>query len=191
MKKIVSTIFLGIFLGTSIQSCNPTKVVVNREVDTQKDGKMLLGIQKKAQFLKAPYSDWYNKEHAEYAVDKQSVAELKKKKLSTYSITVFMGTWCDDSEREFPRLMKILEELKYPEQRLKIIALNRKKEAPSGEEGQYNIQKVPTIIVSRYGKEIGRIIEAPQSGWLEKDLLEIIKKNRSSNKTYLETNAKK
>ena len=81
--------------------------------------------------------------------------------------------------------MKILEELKYPEQKLTIIAVNRKKESPSGEEGVYNIQKVPTIILKKYGKEIGRIVESPKSGYLERDLLEIIKKNNSSIKDLL------
>ena len=64
-------------------------------------------------------------------------------------------------------------------------AVNRKKEAPSGEEGPFNIQKVPTIIVQKYGKEIGRIIESPQSGYLEKDLVEILKKDDSSFKDLL------
>ena len=71
--------------------------------------------------------------------------------------------------------MKILDEVKFPENRLTIIAVNRKKEAPNGEEGLYNIQRVPTIIVKKYGKEIGRIIEYPKSGFLERDLLDIIK----------------
>lgn len=180
MRNFFSTLFIAATLTGTIVSCDSQKVVVNREVDTQKDGKMLLGTQTKAQLAKEPYSEWYSKEHDEYAIDQASVDELKKKKFSTYSLTVFMGTWCDDSHREIPRLMKILEALNYPEQKLRIIAVNRKKESPSGEEGQYNIQKVPTIIVSKYGKELGRIIEMPKSGWLEKDLLEIVNKSNSS-----------
>ena len=96
-----------------------------------------------------------------------------------------MGTWCEDSHREVPRLFKILEAANYPENRVTMIAVNRKKEAPSGEEGPFNIQKVPTIIVQKYGKEIGRIIESPQSGYLEKDLVEILKKDDSSFKDLL------
>ena len=63
---------------------------------------------------------------------------------------------------------------------VKIVAVNRKKESPTGEEVKYNIQKVPTIIVERYGKEIGRIIEMPASGYIERDLVEILKKNNHS-----------
>ncbi len=185
MKKLIKTIFAASSILLILSSCESRKVVVNREVDTTKDGKMLLGTQTKSQLLKEPYNDWYVKEHDEYAIDQNSVAELKKEKLNSYAITLVLGTWCDDSHREVPRFMKILEELKYPEQKLTIIAVNRKKESPSGEEGVYNIQKVPTIILKKYGKEIGRIVESPKSGYLERDLLEIIKKNNSSIKDLL------
>ena len=169
----------------TLQSCKAQKVVVNREVETTNDGKMLLGIQTKDQLLKSPYSDWYLKEHDEYTIDKKNVEELKKEKLSSYKMIVVLGTWCDDSHREVPRLMKILESINFPEQKLTIIAVNRKKEAPGGEEGIYNIQRVPTIIVQKYGKEIGRIIEYPASGYLERDLLEIVRKDNTSIKDLI------
>ena len=96
-----------------------------------------------------------------------------------------MGTWCEDSHREVPRFFKILEAVGHPESKLTMIAVNRKKEAPNGEEGPLNIQRVPTIIVQKYGKEIGRIIESPSTGYLERDLLEILKKDNSSLKDLI------
>ena len=180
MKKIVTTFIMATGLLFVAQSCGAQKVVVNREVDSTTDGKMLLGAQTISQFEKAPYTDWYSKEKEEYQMNAEAIEGLKKEKFKTYTITVFLGTWCEDSHREFPRFMKILQATDYPENKLTIIAVNRKKESPSGEEGLYNIQRVPTFIVSKYGKEIGRIIEFPTSGFLEKDLLEIIKKDNSS-----------
>lgn len=180
MKKIIKSLFAAATILLVAQSCEAQKVVVNREVDTTNDGKMLLGTQTKSQLLKEPYSSWYTKEHDEYTLDEATVAQLKKEKLNSYNITLVMGTWCEDSHREVPRLMKLLETLKYPEQKLNIIAVNRKKESPSGEEGIYNIQRVPTIIVQKYGKEIGRIVETPKTFYVEKDLLEIIKKDNST-----------
>lgn len=180
MKKFITNLVAvsGLFLAT--QQLSAQKVVVNREVDTEKDGKMLLGHQLKEQFLKAPYADWYVKEHDEYALDQKAISELKKERLGSYDIIVFMGTWCEDSHRDIPRLMKILEEVGFPESKLTIIAVNRKKESPTGDESLYNIQKVPTIILKRYGKEAGRIIEMPTSGYIERDMVEILKKNDSS-----------
>lgn len=180
MRKIFSTIIIlsGILLFT--QSCSAQDVVVNREVDSTTDGKMLLGTQTLSQFEKEPYNSWYKPEFDEYAIHQETLDALKKEKFNSYSITVFLGTWCGDSHRDFPRFMKIAEALKYPENKLTIIAVNRKKESPAGEEAKFNIQRVPTFIVSKYGKEIGRIVEFSKSGYLEKDLLEIIQKDDSS-----------
>ncbi|KIC62963.1 TlpA family protein disulfide reductase [Chryseobacterium taiwanense] len=180
MKKLITNVAVISCLAFTAQQFNAQKVVVNREVETTNDGKMLLGHQLKDQFLKAPYADWYVKEHDEYAMDQKAINDLKKDKINSYNIIVFMGTWCEDSHRDFPRLMKILEEVKYPDNKLTIIAVNRKKESPTGDEGLYNIQKVPTIIVEKYGKEIGRIIEMPTTGYIERDLVNILKKDDQS-----------
>lgn len=180
MKKVITRIIALSVLAISLQEFNAQKLVVNREVETTADGKMLLGHQLKDQFTKAPYADWYQKEFNEYALDQKAVSELRKDKFNSYNLIVFMGTWCEDSHRDFPRLMKILDELKYPDSRLTIIAVNRKKESPTGDEVKYNIQKVPTIIVEKYGKEIGRIIEMPTTGYIERDLVEILKKDDRS-----------
>ncbi|WP_312992089.1 TlpA family protein disulfide reductase [Chryseobacterium flavum] len=180
MKKFITNIVALSSIFLAVQQFSAQKTVVNREVETQNDGKMLLGHQLKEQFLKAPYSDWYVKEHDEYALDQKAIGELRKERLNSYNIIAFIGTWCEDSHRDFPRLMKILEEVGFPESKLTIIAVNRKKESPSGDEGLYNIQKVPTIILQRYGKEAGRIVEMPTTGYIERDLVEILKKNDSS-----------
>ena len=185
MRNFTKIIFTATTMFLGLQSCESQKIVINREVETTNDGKMLLGHQTKNQLLQEPYSEWYVKEYDEYALDQKTITELKKLKLSSYNITMVMGTWCEDSHREVPRFFKILEELKYPDAKLKMIAVNRKKEAPNGEEGPLNIQRVPTIIVEKYGKEIGRIIESPSTGYLERDLLQILKKDTSSLKDLI------
>ena len=179
MRKF-STLILATVLSLTSVMCSSQKTVVNREVESNTDGKMLLGPQTKSQLLKAPYSEWYNPEFDGYTVDEKAIAELKKEKLSSYNLTVVMGTWCGDSHRHVPRLMKILEKVNFPENKLTIIGVNRKKESPGGEEGPLNIQFVPTIIVEKYGKEIGRIVENPSSGYIERDLVEILKKDNST-----------
>ena len=180
MKKNITRIIIVLSFAFANQQLNAQKVIVNREVETTNDGKMLLGHQLKDQFVKEPYSEWYTKEFNEYALDQKAVGELKKNKINSYNLIVFIGTWCEDSHRDFPRLMKILEEVNYPDSKLTIIAVNRKKESPTGDEVRYNVQKVPTIIVEKYGKEIGRIIEMPTTGYVERDLVEILKKDDQS-----------
>lgn len=173
MKKniLYSLSIIGLF---ALTSCETQTVVMNREVDTLNDGKMLLGVQSVSQLKNAPYSEWYHTEYKQYTPKADILAQLKKEKLNSYQIKVFMGTWCSDSHREVPRLIKILEMEGYPMDRIILVGVNRKKESPSGEESLYNIQRVPTIIFSKYGKEVGRIIETPKSASLEEDMLKII-----------------
>lgn len=187
MRKFITLAALSAGFLLSTQSCETQKVIINREVESTSDGKMLLGQQSADQFSKAPYSEWYAPEYSTYTVDQASVDALKKEKFNTYTITAVVGTWCEDSHREFPRLIKILETLNYPMDKMTVIAVNRKKESPSGEEGRLNIQKVPTIIISKYGKEVGRIIEFPKTGWLEKDMLEIVRTHDTSIKDLLKS----
>jgi len=90
-----------------------------------------------------------------------------------HRVTVFVGTWCEDSKREFPRLMKILDQAKFPRDRIDIFAVNRKKESFYGEELKYSIKKVPVFIIYRFEVEKGRIIESPKES-LEIDILNIL-----------------
>lgn len=179
MKKNIIKLAFAAVLFAGLQSCEAQKVVVNRQVESSNDGSMLLGTQTADQFTKEPFSSWYTPQYDNYQIDQEALAGLKKEKLNSYQIVVFLGTWCGDSHRDFPRLMKILDATKFPQSKLTIIAVNRKKESPNGEEGIYNISRVPTIIVKKYGKEIGRIVEHTQSGFIEKDLLQILQKDNS------------
>lgn len=184
MKKKFFTISLSAaFLG-GIISCNAQKTDPGTEISTQEDGKMLLGNHEVTKFVSPPYNTWFSPEYANYKTDTKSIEELKKSKLDHYNLTIFVGTWCEDSHREFPRLMKILDEIGYPSENLNIIALDRDKKSPNKEEFNQNIERIPTIIVSKKFdnkgniikdlKELGRIVEFPESGWLERDLLKII-----------------
>lgn len=183
MKKTILYTLLTFSLISTTQSCFAQKVVVNREVETQTGDKMLLGAQTLDQFSKEPYASWFDEGKNSYKLEESTISELKKQKLASYNLVVFVGTWCGDSHREFPRLIKILENTNYNTKKMQIIGVNRKKESPNGEEGLYNVHFVPTIIVKKYGKEIGRITEMPSTGYLERDLLNILKKD--DNKSIL------
>lgn len=186
MKKIGIKVFWAAAFMVALHSCETNKVIVNREVNSKADGKMLLGTQSLDQLTKEPYSEWYHQEYDKYNTDSQALAELKKKKLNSYQIVAFMGTWCEDSHMYIPQLIKVLDQLKYPKSKLTLIAVNRKYESPAGEEGLYNIQKVPTIIIKRNGKEIGRMKEYPETGVLERDLVQILNKDERSIKNIFD-----
>ena len=88
-------------------------------------------------------------------------------------VVVFLGTWCSDSKREVPRFLRIADEVGMDQSRYTLYALDRKKSSPEGTEKAYAVERVPTFIFLRGGKEIGRIVESPRTT-LEGDILTIL-----------------
>lgn len=148
----------------------------NQEI-VQEDGKPFLVGKINLDGLRSqPYQKWYLQGHQNYSVD-STMVNLFKEKLSGYTITLFLGTWCGDSKRETPRFVKILEAAEFPMDQLQIIALDRRREhykkSPTGEEKGLNIIKVPTMVFYKNGKEVNRIVERPMEN-LEEDIAQIV-----------------
>ena len=120
---------------------------------------------------KSPKTYWFNENFENYTVEK--INRDNYSELYNYDIEIFMNTLCHDSQREIPRLIKILKELNFPENKLKIILLNPNKESKMGYEVNKNITNTPTIIFNLDNIEINRIVEFPKES-LESDILKIL-----------------
>lgn len=118
-------------------------------------------------------SGWFNFEYDSYEVDTETLEDIKTLELENVSIKLVLGTWCSDSQREVPRLIKILNDLDFNMQQMEIICVNSKKEAELTNVFELEIEYVPTIIIYKDKIEIGRIIEAPAES-IEKDLVNIL-----------------
>jgi thiol-disulfide isomerase/thioredoxin len=141
----------------------------------QKSGKpMLVGICDREAFKDTSFAWWYNSEYENYNLDKETLAHVNIDN-EFHSITIVMGTWCSDSRREVPRFYKILDSLNFPSAKVKLIMVDRKKEAAGIDISPFNIELVPTMIFYNDGLEVGRIIETPKET-LEKDLEGILVK---------------
>ena len=93
---------------------------------------------------------------------------------SSIHVEVFFGVWCHDSEREVPRLLKLLNHNSSVTKNL--IALDYQKSEPNGSAKQKAVKYTPTIILYKNNKEIGRIIERPNKS-LVADMDEMIQLN--------------
>ena len=78
-------------------------------------------------------------------------------------VLVFFGTWCHDSERAVPRLLKLLEAEGLSEETLTLIALDYRKREPEGRAARFKVRYTPTAIFMRDGVEVGRIVERPNT----------------------------
>ena len=133
---------------------------------------MLTGPAERRELQTGSFGSWFNPNYSEYSVDQSLVEELKPL-LQDVDITLFMGTWCGDSKRETPRIYKILDAAGKT-QDIELITVDRAKTTPQGLEEGKDIKRVPTLILSKDGKELGRIVEYPIES-LEADMLKILK----------------
>lgn len=134
---------------------------------------ILLGYCNKEGFASDDFNYWFQDEYKHYPVDKETLELLDSDIFSLLQIKMVMGTWCEDSQREIPRIIKILEYLDYNLENLTVIGVDKNKNAEGTEVDQLNIELVPTIIFYFDDNEIGRIIESPSES-LEKDIKNII-----------------
>ncbi len=137
---------------------------------------VLLGVQPRQAFEQPPFKWWFDSTYRNYSAESAVTSRLS----STWTnerVDVFMGTWCGDSRREVPRLLKVLDEAGIAPQNIRIICTKSgnpgHKTSPGREEQGLYIFRVPTVIVYRQNKELGRIVESPVQS-LEKDLLTIV-----------------
>ena len=107
-----------------------------------------------------------------YSPQQALIADIKKID-SKVDLVMFVGTWCPDSQKEAPKILKILEVANNPNLSITIYGLDRDKKDPQGLAQEHKIQKVPTTIFFRDGKELGRIVEYPQKS-PEEDFLDIV-----------------
>ena len=170
--KIINLLLL---LLTSISLAQTNS---NLMTDT-KGRQVLWGSFDFADLTQPQFIDWYQKGYDNYTPDAKTVKNLKET-ISDYQIKVFMGTWCGDSKREIPRLIKLFGALNMPKENVQMIAVRGDgefyKQGPNGETLGRNIHRVPTIIISKNGQEVNRIVEDPVVS-LEADLLTIIEGN--------------
>lgn len=176
MRKFASIVLVVLFFI----SCEGP-YIFNRVVHLKDGNQMLLGGVDRTAFEKAPFSDWYLEAYEAYSVDQQYVKTIKKN-IKNYRVEVFLGTWDEDSRLRYPEFMKILDEVKFPKQRLLTYAVNTSKKSFYSEESGKGIDALPVFIFYQGKKEVGRIVGAATSGSLEEDIVRIV------DKAYLNNN---
>lgn len=84
--------------------------------------------------------------------------------LADAELVILFGSWCHDSEREVPRIIRLLEQGEFD---VRYIAISRDKTEPMVAVERHQLKFTPTLVVYRNGVEAGRIVETPERSWLE------------------------
>ncbi|HEY0158409.1 MAG TPA: thioredoxin family protein [Thermoanaerobaculia bacterium] len=89
-------------------------------------------------------------------------------------LEVVLATWCGDSRQHVPRLLKSIAEAANPNITVELIGIDSDFHQPMEVIAGRNITNVPTVIVTREGREVGRVLETPASATVEDDVCDIV-----------------
>lgn len=169
----ISIVALGFLLVSSISSM-AQKTYETLSDSAHENTKMLRGMITKEDLNNDPAFNWYAESLRIYPrPDSSAVAALKANKDKIYFV-VFGGTWCEDTHFVLPKFFKIQEASGFPENRIALFAVDRHKHSTGNIAQALNIISVPTIIVMKDGKELGRVVEYGKTGYWDKELAAII-----------------
>jgi len=142
-------------------------------VDDRFDKEILIGYCDRSGLQDGEFGESYDHEYQEYEPEKKFLKKIIKHD-TDYDIVLVLATWCHDSKEQVPRFYKILDDAEIKEDLMKVICVDGQKTGGDVAIDNLNIERVPTFIFYRQGKEIGRIIETPENT-LESDFYSIIK----------------
>ncbi len=120
------------------------------------------------------FSKWYTLNQQGYNPDTSLVNAFEKGK-NKIQLVIFGGTWCDDTQYILPKLFKLQDMSGIPDSVITLFGVDRKKVALGHIAEAFNVTAVPTIIIMKDGKEMGRTVEYGKTGKWDKELAEIIK----------------
>jgi len=160
---------LVISCATSKQSTKP-----NYQVFTDTNGtKALKGMINRSLLVNDPSFQWFVENGKFGEADASAVAAFQKNG-SKITLLVFCGTWCEDSHNLLPKFYRLIDKAGFPESKISLVAVDRSKTAVQELHVKYHLKTVPSFIVLVNGKEVGRVEEYGKTGYMEKELGEIV-----------------
>ncbi len=171
MKYLLISVYTTLVFCSCMLSRKMEKVDFVTVSDTET--KVLKGRINRAVLEKDTAFAWFTGNMKYGAADVYAV-DVFKQKSSQFSVLVFAGTWCHDSQNLLPKLYRLFDKSGYPESKVTLIVVDRQKNALDDLPQKWNLQTVPTFIIVQNGKEVGRVVEYGKTGNMEKELAEVV-----------------
>jgi len=167
--------FIFLFSAIIFSSCANSKLSVGKDYIIVPDDrtKILSGKVNRSIIETDTAFAWFKENMQWGEADASAVAAIQKN-ASKFSLVVVAGTWCHDSNNLIPKLYRLLDKAGYPDSKVLLIVVDRTKKAYKNIQQKYTITNTPTFIVMQKGKEVGRVTEYGKTGFMEKELGEII-----------------
>ena len=166
----LTILFLIVLTGFSQSFAqNQYEVIPDHE-----EGKLFKGIISRELLTSdTAMNKWYTQNLQGYAPNAEGLEALKANR-DSIQILVFMGTWCHDSHFIIPKLYFLLDAAGVSPSRQTLIGVDREKKTLSHLAEALGVTNVPTIMVMKNGKELGRVVEYGKYGMFDKEIGDIL-----------------
>lgn len=141
--------------------------------DRENGSKVLKGFLSKKELATDTAFAWFVQGQKEFTPNADVIKQYAAAK-DSINIVVFGGTWCGDTKHLLPAFLATTDAAGIPDSHLTLIGVDRNKKTLFNLSEVFNIINVPTFIVMKNGKEIGRVVEYGRIGAPEKELAEMI-----------------
>lgn len=141
------------------------------EITYDGSGKIIKGFMNRTDLDTA--FTWFKQNQQGYTPEANALKALSAQK-DSINIVVFGGTWCGDTRYLLPRFYSFADVAGFSQDRITLIGVDRSKKTIQHLTDVFNVTRVPTFIVMKNGKEVGRVVEYGKTGMFDKELGEII-----------------
>jgi thiol-disulfide isomerase/thioredoxin len=167
-------LFFAILFLAATQSLSAQSPYVSAADPQNPKQHILNGIITKYALINDSTFNWYQSSQAIYNPSAENKVALAAS-APNVKLVVFGGTWCEDSHFVLPKFFKLQEQANFPDANISFFAVDRNKKTIGGITDAFKITNVPTIIVMKDGKEVGRVVEYGKTGQWDKELIELLK----------------
>jgi thiol-disulfide isomerase/thioredoxin len=151
-------------------------VSAQTEVTREANGtKILKGFMTKQELATDSSFTWFAENQKGYTPD-QNALQLLRANRDSINIVAFGGTWCGDTKYILPKFFVLADAAGLSPDRVTMLGVDRSKKTIQHLSEAFGITNVPTLIVMKNGKEVGRVVEYGHTGLFDKDLAEILGK---------------
>ncbi len=172
----MKTIFTLVLIFASYFLTAQSGYEINKEPGSQ-GAKILTGTIDKYLLKNDTSFKWYAPNQQSYQPDTSIINSFAKVKGAKLQVVIFGGTWCEDTQFILPKFFKAQELSGVPDENITLFGVNRNKQSLGHIAEALGVINVPTIIIMKGGKEMGRVVEYGKTGKWDKELADIINSN--------------
>ena len=173
MKKIFIQAFIILFLFFSFTKISAQTQAKPYQTIMDGNAKILKGLLNRADIEKDTSFNWFKQNYNLGMANVPAVTAFQRN-AAKFQVVIFAGTWCEDTQNLLPIFYRLVDKSNFPDSSITLIGVDRAKNTLNNLSSAFQIKEVPTFIIMKDGKEIGRVVEYGKYGQIDKELGEIV-----------------